>query len=168
MPSRITAFAAFLMFGCLNALAAETPPAAPTLADAHQYLESVVSNNGVAALYTLTRDGNILGYVKFPVRDYQGAACNSAITLANDMKIEINWALVSEAQASDGQIGMWRNQNVVYEYFHMLTIEGGVVAIPTNNIPKLILTVNNEVSRNRLVKATNLLSSACRGISKFD
>jgi hypothetical protein len=63
---------------------------------------------------------------------------------------------------------MWRNQNVVYEYFHMLTIEGGVVAIPSNNIPKLILAVNNEVSRNRLSKAINLLASTCRGKSKFD
>ena len=172
MPTRIAALTVFLIsgcgIGCLNALAAETPPEAPTLSDAHQFVESVVSNNGVAALYTVSRDGDILGYVNFPVRKYKGVACDSAITLSNGVNIEFNWALANEAQASDGQIGMWRNQNVVYEYFHMLTIEGGVVAIPSNNIPKLILAVNNEVSRNRLSKAINLLASTCRGKSKFD
>jgi hypothetical protein len=172
MNSRIAAVTVFILFGsgigCLSVLAAEKPPEAPTILDAHQYVESVVLNNGVAALYTLSRDGEILGYVNFPVRKYKGVACNSAITLSSGAKIEFNWALVSEAQANDGQLGMWRNQNVIYEYFHMLTIEGGIVAIPSNNIPKLILAVNNEVSRNRLLKAINLLSSTCRGKSKFD
>lgn len=160
MPSRITAAAVFLALGCgvgyFSAHATEAIPEAPTISDAHQYFESVVSNNGVAALYTVTRDGYLLGYVSFPVGKSKGVACNSEITLTNGVKIEVNWALANEAQASDGQIGMWRNQNVIYEYFHMLMIEGGVVAIPSNNIPKLILAINNEVSRNRLLKATNL------------
>jgi hypothetical protein len=73
MPTRIAALTVFLIsgcgIGCLNALAAETPPEAPTLSDAHQFVESVVSNNGVAALYTVSRDGDILGYVNFPVRN---------------------------------------------------------------------------------------------------
>jgi len=172
MNSRIAAVTVFILFGsgigCLSVLAAEKPPEAPTILDAHQYVESVVLNNGVAALYTLSRDGEILGYVNFPVRKYKGVACNSEIILSNGVNIEFNWALANEAQASDGQIGMWRNQNVIYEYFHMLTIEGGVVDLPSNNIPKLILAIKNEVSRNRLAKATNLLASTCRGKSKFD
>lgn len=172
MLSRIAAVKRILLFGCgmgcLTAIAAETPPEAPTILDAHQYFASVVSNNGVAALYTVSRNRDILGYVNFPVRSYKGLTCNSEITLTNGVKIQFNWALVNEALASDGQIGMWRRPNVVYEYFHMLTIEGGVVALPSNNIPKLILAINNEISRNRLSKAIDLLSSACRGKSKFD
>jgi hypothetical protein len=171
MPSRLAVFTLIAICGCgigCHTYAAETPPEAPTISDAHQFFDALVSNNGIAALYTVSRDGNILGYVNFPLQKYKGAGCNSAITLSNGTKIEFNWALLSEAQASDGQIGMWRNQTVIYEYFHMLTIEGGVVAIPSNNIPKLILAINNEISRNRLAKAVNLLSSACRGKSKFD
>lgn len=172
MLSRIAAITLIVLFGCgigcLNVLAAEMPPEAPTISDAHQYFESLVSNNGAAALYTVSRDRDILGYVNFPLRTYKGGACNSAVTLTSGVKIEFNWALANEVQASDGQIGMWRNPNVIYEYFHMLTIEGGVVAMPSNNIPKLILAINNEISRNRLLKAINLLSSACRGKSKFD
>ena len=171
MP-RIAAVTISLIFGSgigwLNAIAAEAPPEAPTISDAHQYFESLVSNNGVAALYTVSRDGDILGYVKFLLTKYKGVACNSEITLTSGVKIEFNWAVANDAQASDGQIGIWRNPNVIYEYFHMITIEGGVIAIPSNNIPKLILAINDEVSRNRLVKAVNLLSSACRGKSKFD
>jgi len=171
MP-RIAAIAIIVIFGygmgSLNAVAAETPPEAPTIADAHQYFESLVSRNSVAALYTVSSDGNILGYVSFPLRKYKGSACHSEIVLSNGVEIEFNWAIVSDALASDGQIGMWRNPNVVYESFHMLAIEGGVVAMPSNNIPKLILAINDEVSRNRLAKATNLLFSVCRGKSKFD
>lgn len=172
MPSRSAAMTLILIVGCgsgaLTALAGEVPPAAPTISDAHQFFESVVSNNGAAALYTVSRDNEILGYVKFPVKKYQGLACNSEITLSSGVTIEFNWALVNEAQANDGQIGMWRNPNISYEYFHMLTIEGGVVALPSNNIPKMILAINNEISRNRLANASRLLSSACRGNSKFD
>jgi hypothetical protein len=172
MPYRIAAVTIILLFGCgvscLTVGAAETPPEAPTILDAHQYFESLVSNNGVSALYSVSRGRDILGYLNFPLSKYKGVACNSEITLTSGLKIEFNWALVYEAQVSDGQIGMWRNPNVIYEYFHMLTIEGGVVAIPSNNVPKLILAINNEISRNRLSKAINLLSSVCRGKSKFD
>jgi len=171
MPPRIANVTRILIFGCgincLNIVAAATPEA-PTIADAHQYFESLVTNNGVAALYTVSRDGEILGYVNFPLRSYKGTACNSEITLSSGVKIEFNWGLANNAQVSNGQIGMWRNPNVIYEYFHMLTIEGGVVAVPSNNIPKLILAINDEVSRNRLSKAINLLASTCRGKSKFD
>jgi len=171
MPSRIATVTIIILFGCgvgcLTALAAETPPEAPTISDAHQYFESLVSNNSVAALYTVSRGRDILGYANFPLSKYKGVACNSEITLTGGAKIEFNWALVNEAQVSDGQIGMWRNPNVIYQYFHMLTIEGGVVATPSN-IPKLILAINDEISRNRLSKAINLLASVCRGKSKFD
>lgn len=171
MP-RIAAVTKILIFGCgvgwFNAVTAEAPPEAPTISDAHQYFESLVSNNGVAALYTVSRDGDILGYVKFPLTNYKGVACNSEITLTSGVKIEFNWAVANDAQASNGYIGIWRNPNVVYESFHMITIEGGVIAIPSNYIPKLIIAITDEVSRNRLVKAVNLLASACRGKSKFD
>ena len=171
MP-RIAAIAIIVIFGygtgLLNAVAAEPPPEAPTIADAHQFFKSLVSQNSVAALYTVSRDGEILGYVSFPVLKYKGTACNSEIALTNGVEIEFKWALVSDALVSDGQIGMWHSPNVIYESFHMLAIEGGVVALPSNNIPKLILAINDEVSRNRLSKAANLLSSVCRGKSKFD
>lgn len=171
MP-RIAAVTKILIFGCgigwLTAVAAEAPPEAPTISDAHQYFESLVSNNGVAALYTVSRDGDILGYVKFPLTKYKGAACNSEITLTSGVKIEFTWAVANDAEARNGQIGIWRNPNVIYEHFHMITIEGGVIAMPSNNIPKLILAINDEVSRNRLLKAINLLASTCRGKSKFD
>jgi hypothetical protein len=172
MLSRIAAVTIVILFGCgvgcLTVQAAETPPEAPTVSDAHQYFESLVSNNAVAALYTVSRGSDILGYANFSVTKYKGVTCNSEITLIGGAKIEFNWALANEAQSSDGQIGMWRNPNVIYEYFHMLTIQGGVVALPSSNIPKLILAINNEISRNRLSKAVNLLSSVCRGKSKFD
>lgn len=172
MPSRIAAVTKFFLFGCgmgcLTALAAEAPPEAPTISDAHQYFESLISTNGVAALYTVSRDQDILGYVNFPLRKYKGAACHSEITLTNGVTINFNWALAYDIQISDGPIGMWRNPNVIYEFFHMLSIEGGVVAVPSNNIPKLILAIDNEISRNRLSKAVNLLASTCRGKSKFD
>lgn len=170
--SRIATVTIILIFGCgighFNAVAAEAPPEAPTISDAHQYFESLVSNNGIAALYTVNRDGYILGYVKFPLTKYEGAACKSEITLTSGVNIEFNWSLANDAQASDGQLGMWRDPNVVYEQFHQMTIEGGVTALPSNNIPKLILAINDEVSRNRLLKAVSLLYSACRGKSKFD
>lgn len=150
------------------AAAAETTPAAPTLADAHQYFAALIASNGIAALYQAFRDGEFLGYVNYPVREYGGNLCNSGITLSNGTRIDIDWRLAGKAQPSDGQIGMWRSPNVLYESFHMLALEGGIVARPANNIPKLLLAINDEISRNRLLKATGLLASTCRAKSKFD
>lgn len=154
--------------GCLDVVAAETPPAAPTIQDAHQFFASIVAKNELAALYAAKRDGEILGYIRFPVSRYRGDACSSAITLTSGEAISLDWTVVNKAQGSDGQIGMWYPQNVTYEFFYMITLEGGVVAQPSNNIPLLLLTITNQISRNRLQKAMNLLSSACRSKSKFD
>ena len=155
-------------WGVLDARADEAPPSAPTLADAHGFFESLVADNQVTALYTASRDGEFLGYLAFPVRQYAGTGCKSEMRLANDVHISVDWSLAGKSQVSDGEMGMWRRSNVVYEFFHMLAMEGGMVAAPANNIPRLILAVTDEVSRNRLFKAVNLLASTCRAKSKFD
>ena len=152
----------------MDVAAAEASPKAPTIQDAHQFIASIVAKNGLAALYTASRDAEILGHLRFPVSRYRGDACSSAITLTSGVTIDIEWAVVNKAQGSDGQIDMWRAPNVTYEFFHMIILEGGVVAQPANNIPKLLLAITDEISRNRLLKAINLLSSTCRSKSKFD
>ncbi|MBV5323192.1 hypothetical protein JZU51_00180, partial [bacterium] len=82
-------------FRCLDAAAADSSPAAPTIPDAHQYFETLVSNNGVTAIYeTRSRNGDILGYESFPVHEYKGIACNSVISLKNGVKIDIDWRVV--------------------------------------------------------------------------
>lgn len=39
---------------------------------------------------------------------------------------------------------------------------------PSMTLPKLIFAINDELSRDRLAKAMDFLSSACRSKSKFD
>lgn len=143
-------------------------PSAPTLQDAHDFFKSQVSKNGVAALYTASRDGELLGYVRFPLLNYKGEVCNSEISLSNGTSIQFDWTVVGRLEAKDGQMGMWHSNHVVYEDFHMITVEGGIVIKPANSIPKLILAINDEVTRNRLLKAMSLLSSTCRSKTKFD
>ena len=143
-------------------------PAAPTISDAHEYVESVVSRNGISGLYTARMDGTVIGYIVYPVRRYSGADCHSALVLSNGDKIDIDWTVVGKLQVSDGQIGIWRSPNVVYENARILSIEGGVAVEPARNIPTFNLAINDELSRNRLLKAMELLSSSCRSTSKFD
>lgn len=170
---RLIAFVILISLNLGNAAgqvarAADPPPVAPTLQDAHRLFSSLVARNDMAALYTASRDGEILGYLRFPIVRYSGDTCGSTITLTNGAIIDIDWAMANKAQGSDGQMPMWRTSSVTYESFHMMTLEGGVVARPANNFPKLLLTCVDEISRNRLLKAMALLSSTCRSKSKFD
>jgi len=152
---------------CFGAPAKEIP-SAPTLQDAHVFFKSQVSTNSIVALYTASRDGELLGYISFPLLKYKGEVCDSEISLSNGAIINFDWTVVSRIEIKDGQMAMWRNNHVLYEDFHMITIEGGVVINPSNSIPKLILAINDEVSRNRMLKAMSLLSSTCRSKTKFD
>lgn|SRR6185369_745639 len=152
---------------CFGAPAKEIP-SAPTLQDAHEFFKSQVSKNSVAALYTASRDGELLGYINFPLLKYKGEVCNSEIGLSNGANIKFDWTVVSRLEIKDGQMAMWNSKYVRYEDFHMITIEGGIVIKPSNSISKLILAINDEVSRNRLFKAMSLLSSTCRSKTKFD
>jgi hypothetical protein len=154
---------------CQDAVAVDTYPAAPTIPDAHHYFKSLVSNNGVTALYeTKSRSGDIVGYESFPVQEYTWVACKSGVVLKNGVKIGIDWSVVEKSQLSDGTLSILQGPNVQFIFFHMLLVEGGVVVEPSSTIPRLIFGINDELSRNRLSKAVDLLSSACRAKSKFD
>lgn len=150
-------------------MSADTTPSAPTLQDAHQYFDSLISNNGVTALYeTRSRSGDIMGYESFPVREYRRAGCLSGIVLNNGVKVDIDWTVIDRLQISDGTLSILYKQEVLFQFFHMLSVEGGILVEPSNSIPKLIFGINSELSRNRLSKAFSLLSSTCRSKSKFD
>lgn len=156
-------------FRCPDAGAADNSPAAPTIPDAHQYFEALVSNNGATAIYeTRSRNGDILGYESFPVNEYKGIACNSGITLKNGVKIDIDWTVVEKSQFSDGSLSILHGSEIQFRFFHMVSIEGGIVVESSNTIPRLIFGINDELSRNRLLKAIDLMSSTCRTKSKFD
>jgi len=153
----------------LYAAATDASPVAPTIPDAHQYFESLVSANGVTALYeTRSKTGEFLGYETFPVLRYQGAKCKSGVTLKNDVKVEIDWSVVEKPKSSDGSLNIFDGHEVQFRFFHIVSIEGGVVVEPSNPIPRLIFGINDELSRNRLLKAIELVSTACRSKSKFD
>ena len=150
-------------------LAAAEPPAAPTYAEAHQYFGSLIGDSDVQALYeTRSRSGQVLGFEKFPVQDYQWAACESALVLKNGVRIEIDWTVLDKALASDGSVTLLQGHNVLFPSFHMLALEGGLMVLPANGIQRLILAISDELSRNRLAKAVDLIASACRAKSKFD
>lgn len=154
---------------CLAAATAEPAPAAPTIPDAHQFFESLVAGNGVTALYeTRSKTGEFIGYESFPVLQYRGDKCNSEMTLRNGVKINFDWSLVEKPQASDGTLSIWHRPEVLFKFFHMVSLEGGIVVEPSNPIPRLIFGITDELSRNRLVKAIDLVSSACRSKTKFD
>lgn len=170
---RMVAVMLVALFGCglrcLDAWAGDASPAAPTISDAHQHFESLVSTNGVVAIYeTRSQNGDILGYESFPVREYTGSACHSGVTLKNSVKIDVDWSLVDKSQFSDGTLSILHGTDVQFIFFHMVTVEGGIVVEPSNPIPRLIFGINDELSRNRLLKAFDLLSTACRSKSKFD
>jgi len=144
-------------------------PAAPTLSEAHQYFASLVSESDVHALYeTRSRSGDVLGFEKFPVQAYRWAACDSGLVLKNGVRIDIDWSVLDKSQASDATVTLLQGHNVLFPFFHMVSLEGGIVVLPTNNIQRLILAISDELSRNRLAKAIDLIASACRAKSKFD
>jgi len=152
-----------------QALAADPAPSAPTLADAHQYFAALVSGNGVVALYeTRSKGGDIMGYESFPVHEYRGAGCLSGIILNNGVRVDIDWTVIDRIQLSDGTLSILYKRDLLFQFFHMLSVEGGILVEPSNNLPKLIFGINSEISRNRLSKAFALLSSTCRSKSKFD
>lgn len=151
------------------ACAVAADPAAPTIQDAQQYFESLVTGNSVTALYeTRNVNGNILGFERFPVDDYRRGLCASGITLTNGTRVEIDWSVVEKTQVSDGALGILHGHNVQFESLHMVSVEGGIVVEPSNSIARLIFAISDELSRNRLSKAIDLISTACRSKSKFD
>ena len=161
--------AAAFCWRVLAANASEVTPQAPTLPDAHQYFESLVVSNGVSAVYeTISKSGEVLGYQRFPVNAYRGDACNSVITLKNGVKVDIDWSVVSKSQPSDGTLSIIESSGIEFRFLHMIYVEGGVDVEPSSSIPRLILAINEELSRNRLANAIELLSSTCRSKSKFD
>jgi hypothetical protein len=153
----------------LNAATDETFPAAPTLRDAHQYFESLVAGNDVAALYeTRSRNGDILGFQSFPVENYWGRSCETVLTLKNGVKVDIDWAVSGKSQFGDGTLSILQGNEVHFRFFHMLSVEGGITVEPSTTIGRLIFGINDELSRNRLAKAIDLVANACRSKSKFD
>ena len=164
----VVALIALFGFG-LDVLAGAASPTAPTIPDAHQYFKSLISANSVAAIYeTKSNNGDPLGYESFPVLGYEGLACSSGFTLKNSVRINIDWAVVEKSQISDGTLNILHGTDVQFIFFHMVTVEGGIVVEPTNAIPRLIFGINDELSRNRLLKAFDLLTTTCRSKSKFD
>ena len=153
----------------LNATAANTYPAAPTIRDAHQYFASLVVGNDVTAVYeTRSQNGDILGYESFPADRYEDAVCHSGITLENGTKIDIDWSVVEKSQLSDGTLSILHGSTIRFSFFHMVSVEGGILVEPSNNIPRLTFGISDELSRNRLSKAFDLMSATCRSKSKFD
>lgn len=81
---------------------------------------------------------------------------------------EIDWTVVDKTLASDGTVALLQGHNVLFPTFHMLSLEGGIMVLPANSIQRLILAISDELSRNRLANAVDLIASACRVKSKFD
>lgn len=153
----------------LEAMAVEVFPAAPTIPDAHRYFGSLVAGNSVVALdETRSQAGEYLGYESIPVAEYSGARCNSTLVLKNDVKIDIDWRVIDKSHASDATVNIFSGQEIQFQFFHMVSIEGGIAVQPSTRIPHLILGVAEEVSRNRLLNAIELIATACRSVSKFD
>ena len=158
-----------VVIAALNAAAAGTYPAAPTIRDAHKFFQSLVSNDSVTAIYeTTSRGGDILGYESFPADGYQDLACHSRITLKNGTGIDIDWSVVEKSRRSNGTLSILHGNDVQFEFFHMVEVHGGIVVEPSNAIARLIFGISDELSRNRLAKAIDLLSATCRSKSKFD
>ena len=153
----------------VHAATDEASPAAPTLRDAHQYFESLVAGSNVTALYeTRSRNGEILGFQGFPVEGYRGSACQTALTLKNGVKVDIDWAVSEKSQSGDGSLSLLQGNEITFRFFHMLSVEGGIVVEPSTTIGRLFFGISDELSRNRLAKAIDLLANACRSKSKFD
>ena len=168
-PSKLRIALLSVLIASLNATAADTYPAAPTIGDAHRLFESLVINNNVTAIYeTISRSGDILGYESFPAEEYRDLACHSGITLRNGTKIDIDWSVVEKSQISNGSLSILHGNDVQFEFFHMITVHGGILVEPANTIARLIFGISDGLSRNRLSKAIDLMSAACRLKSKFD
>lgn len=152
-----------------NAATEETPPAAPTLGDAHQYFESLVASSNVTALYeTRSRNGDILGFQSFPIQSYRGHPCETVLTLRNGVKVDIDWAVSGKSQFGDGSLSILEGNQIHFRFFHMLSVEGGITVEPSTTIGRLIFGISDELSRNRLGKAIDLVTNTCRSKSKFD
>jgi len=152
-----------------DVLAADAVPVAPTITDAHQYFASLVAGNDVITIHeSIGKDGNLLGYRTFPAQRYRGAACRSRITLHNGVNIDLDWSVVEKFRSSDGSLSILHGQEVQFTSFHMLLLEGGIVVEPSTPLPRLIFGIVDELRRNRLLKAADLLASTCRAKSKFD
>ena len=170
---RIVALLLIALFGSRLAggdvLAADAVPVAPTITDAHQYFASLVAGNDVITIHeSIGKDGDLLGYRTFPAQRYRGAACKSRITLQNGVNIDLDWTAVEKSRAIDGSLSILHGQEVQFTFFHMLSLEGGIVVEPANAIARLIFGIVDEVPRNRLLKAIDLVTVACRAKSKFD
>jgi len=153
----------------LNAATDETSPSAPTLRDAHEYFESLVAGNNVTALYeTRSQSGDILGFQSFPLEGYRGRACETVLTLKNGVKVDIDWTVSEKSLFGDGTLSILQGNEVHFKFFHMLSVEGGITVEPSTTIGRLIFGINDELSRNRLAKAIDLIASTCRSKSKFD
>lgn len=162
---------ALLSYGAAwpDAAAAEAAPAAPTIADAHQYFAALVTGNDVITIHeSISKDGNILGYRTFPAQQYRGTACKSRITLQNGVNIDLDWIAVEKSQAGDGSLSILHGQDVQFTFFHMLSLEGGILVEPATPIARLIFGIVDDLPRNRLLKAIDLVIAACRTKSKFD
>jgi len=172
LPRLIAAMTmAWLGYGTawLDVAAAELAPAAPTLAEAHQYFATLIAGNDVITIHeSINKDGDILGYQTFPAQQYRGAACKSRITLQNGVNIDLDWTSVERSQARDGSLSILHGRDLQFTFFHMLSLEGGIVVEPANAIARLIFGIVDEVPRNRLLKAIDLVTVACRAKSKFD
>ena len=135
------------LIACLNASAATTYPAAPTIRDAHKYFASLVANNGVTAIYeTRSQNGDILGYESFPADQYKDALCHSGITLENGTIIDIDWSVVEKSQLGDGTLSILHGSTIRFSFFHMVSVEGGILVEPSNNLPRLTFGISDELS----------------------
>ena len=172
LPLRAVAILLVLCAACsqsLNAATDKTPPTAPTLSDAHQYFESLVTGSSVTALYeTRSRDGVILGFQSFPVEAYWGRACATVLTLKNSVKVDIDWTVSEMSRSGDGTLSILQGNEVRFRFFHMLSVEGGITVEPSESIGRLIFGITDELSRNRLANAIDLVANVCRSKSKFD
>jgi len=84
------------------------------------------------------------------------------------VKVDIDWAVSQKSQFSDGTLSILQGNEVHFRFFHMLSVEGGITVEPSTPIGRLIFGINDELSRNRLAKAIDLLANTCRSKSKFD
>ncbi len=137
------------LFGGANVYAADK---GPTVSDAHELLGDL-ANKGL--LYAS-------GFKNDPIDSYQGSGCTSTAhaNIDGDWTMLIDWSAVTSA-GRDTKVG--DELNVKFY---------GVVSYKTTRGPSKhdwgqFLTID-EVSRNRVEKAVNLLIKSCNKFSKFD
>ena len=147
--------AAIISIGGTNAFAAD---AAPTVSDAHELIGELIERG-------------VVGTEDFDLVNYRGNTCKSSwglavsrrsITLRGEYtgkevwREEFNWGDISS-------IEILREQSLI--------INGRIEHVDGKySEPRTYTTVstNDSVTRNRLVKAVNLLMNSCAKKSKFD